>query len=110
MARNKTNPVSILTEARDLIAKGWTQNVAYRKVFGRDCYCSVGALGMVERGDADLNAPIGGAYLNSVLDYRSIVTFNDDPKTKKADVLDLFDKAIEKAKAERALARRLKAA
>lgn len=101
----------ILVAARGLIEnKGWTQ-YAFARDAGNEprgttdprasCFCTLGA---VYRAADDLNADdlAPRAILRHLAvqsGYGGIPSFNDDPMTTKADVLSLFDRAIELAQA-----------
>ena len=93
----------VLTQARALIEKGWTQDALARDAEGQDVYpknsdacqwCATGAIWAV--------VGISQAYLdafdmidNLVRDnYEDIGYFNDAPDTTQADVIKLFDEAI----------------
>jgi hypothetical protein len=110
-----TTAHQVLKAARALIAdpKHWTQGELARDADGNPedeyqpeavCFCSVGALMRAARvvGD-DLNEARFGAFTqvgNITLDLRglTIVEFNDAEDTTHADVLAVFDKAIEATK------------
>ena len=101
----------ILIGAKALIQKGWTRG----SFFNDGRYCLDGALmqaggsdvrgDMVKHGSIDENRILAKAegYLYSVLNnYQtsmSIISFNDQQKTKKP-VLDLLTKAIERLENE----------
>lgn len=94
----------ILAEARELIAKGWTQGTPARNADGDDCgvyeseaqcFCSLGALWRAAGGigvavDA-ANALRAGATGSLA---SSISFWNDAPGRTQAEVLAAFDKAI----------------
>lgn len=96
--------LDILTEARGYVAKGWTQGTLAKSNENRKvsfhspravCWCALGALRLA-----------GGYYeegqdaLERLLPYETeLFTWNDAPGRTQAEVLALFDKAIE---AERA--------
>jgi hypothetical protein len=94
----------ILTEARELIAKGWTQGNAARRADGKDallsdpdatCFCSFGAVVLASRG-CETSGEALTALRRSISgnNGRSIVDWNDDPSRTQAEVLAAFDKAI----------------
>lgn len=114
-------PVEILEKARALIAdpKHWTRKALARNSAGQSltdseldlatCFCSVGAIRKISpgcvptpaRGDA-------GCFLWEAInenvahdgDKRTIAVWNDDVKTTHADVLAMFDRAIQMARAK----------
>lgn len=96
------NTVDILTKARSLIEdpKHWTKG-QLRKVNedGSMCYC---ALGAVDQALREVGYGGGVAVIRTlgavVPKLRPIGRFNDDPWTEHADVLKVYDKAIDYAK------------
>lgn len=120
-----------LQRARALIERGWTQGVLAQDSYGErygvslknvrpspgNSYCSVGALHEATR-EHDGHPPIlyglikFGAYARAckllrraIAEFegrkRSIVDFNDDNRTRQADVLHVFDRAIELERSKR---------
>jgi hypothetical protein len=92
----------ILIEARELIAKGWTQGANARDLQGKIvdesdeaavCFCVYGAISRAECCDGysgsarDLFADANGVYL--------IDAWNDAPERTKPEVLAAFQKAID---------------
>lgn len=84
-----------LIKAKALIAdpEKWTKG-AFEF---RGCYCALGALGMVERGTPAGYSITAMRSLRKALPphYYSVPTFNDKPSTTHADIMALFDRAIE---------------
>jgi hypothetical protein len=92
----------VLTEARKLIAQGWTQGKNKRVVNGVECYCLSAAIRQASPdykprelafsalfyalGDDDL-------YLSS---SSNLTEWNDAPDRTQEDVLALIDRAIAK--------------
>lgn len=114
MDRRPTNPTTILVKARDLIARpyGWVKGDFQRERWHKGetikCYCASGAIRKVASGDAEGFAnPSEGphAFLRQAIQEKvasgSIPDFNDDPATKKRDILAAFDRAIELSKAKK---------
>jgi hypothetical protein len=107
----------ILVEARALIAApyGWTKGtfIRKRKVKGQEyvCYCAVGALRVAGGGVPDVAAeyvdnPCTGPFIQAFKTLESVTGmtsgvsvayFNDRKGSKKKDILDLYDEAIERA-------------
>lgn len=89
-----TTVIDVLTEARNLVEAGWTQG-RFREVDDTEVrHCAAGAVYAVEgpgHGAADraLRAALPPRY------DRSTVAFNDEPGRTKAEVVALFDLAIE---------------
>ena len=106
MTDNKISIVPILVEMRKLLGKGWTQGAFARdkegKAIGsRDklavCWCYRGALFCAMPLHQMSWEPIE-ELLQEVCDGLSLVSFNDDKKRTKAQVLASVDIAIELAK------------
>jgi hypothetical protein len=92
----------VLTEARKLIAQGWTQGEYKRVINGVECWCISGAMGQASPdykprdlafaalfyalGDDDL-------YLSS---SSNLTEWNDTPGRTQEEVLALIDRAIAK--------------
>jgi hypothetical protein len=113
-----------LTAARELIVKGWTQNVPARRADGRPTpswesdavrWCASGALGAALKNDSaaaimlaaalpespyeeSCYGPLVGIKMQTVQTYKNIASFNDHPATTQEDVLALYDRAIQEAK------------
>ncbi len=98
------NAVEVLERARRRIASGWTQEVAARDVSGKPVsydaieatrWCAIAAVWV----DGDKCA---ANFLREALKKRrvgkDIATWNDAPGRKRAEVVKLFDDAIELAK------------
>jgi len=101
-----TTVLERLTKGRERIAHGYSKGDYEKVVCGRQCFCSLGAIGLHIDGTgvADQCAV---ALFNALPDEWRIVRgpqtlekqvrvvrFNDHKETKKADVLALFDRAI----------------
>lgn len=96
--------MEVLTAARTLVAKGWTRAAEARTADGSWCdafasnatqFCVFGALQRVcGRVDNRLCA-----YLRQFLpnEFLWLSDYNDAPTTTQADVLALFDRAIQEA-------------
>lgn len=90
-----------LRKARALVNKGWCKGTYSKEIDGQLCYCSVGALNTIsgeafnDEAEEYLNYFIKN-YYGGDYDLR-VIGFNDHPKTKKKDVLAVFDLAIKKA-------------
>ncbi len=98
-------PREILIAARAVLSgpKAWTKKAFARNTYGvrirptavsATCFCMIGAIDHVaptgpEKFDAkrELTCAIPGG--------RAVTDFNDDPRTTQADVLAVFDRAIE---------------
>jgi hypothetical protein len=110
-------PITVLRRARKLIAdpSTWIKGSFTRKRKGVQCYCALGALASAA-GVKILNGKtlsdekvLPEAYYEAhgVLNAAAklpetgwfFAIFNDSPKTTHADVLAVFDKAIQLAKA-----------
>lgn len=94
--------VTILKKARGLIEKGWVQGAGYGlDENGNRCYCAVTALTNAHNPNGWSYAPTPGMHTLRILVPESpfghltpVAAFNDNPKTKKEDVLALYDWAI----------------
>lgn len=99
-----------LRAGRERIANGWTKGKSARTVDGTSVspasdsaarFCAVGALDRTSSHDNDgmaaivaLAAALPGPPARFAV--TRLTQFNDDPDTTKADVLALYDRAIEK--------------
>jgi hypothetical protein len=101
--------LQILTAARELLSDEarWTKKVFARSRSRRVldaassdavCWCSLGAICRISLGDDVLR--LGAEEILRSTVKMPIGQFNDDPATTHADVLDAFDRAIEKARAD----------
>lgn len=66
---------------------------------GRGCYCALGALGVAQNGRPWGFTDLAAQHLIKSLPkgWASVACFNDDFHTTHADVMALFDRAIEAA-------------
>ncbi len=91
----------ILVAARGLVAHGWCQGHAYRQA--QDEYCALGAVNNVGVTAQNLCRHMEARELlkNAVskrnFGDRDVVRFNDALGRTQADVLEVFDMAIEAA-------------
>lgn len=111
-ARRMKEIVKTLEEARDLISQPekWTKGAMVRGGFGTSTqYCAVGAIRRVSfHGESEWMPTFSDAYyyLRRALPdwYRSrrqsVEEYNDAKLRKHKDIMALYDKAIELAKAE----------
>ena len=92
----------ILIDARALLAKGWTQRASSRDEDGLPptagkpsvCWCAYGALMTANWRESDEVYD----WLERKFNLRGgLVAWNDQPGRTQAEVLDLFDRAIERA-------------
>jgi len=102
--------VEALKKAKALLKKGWCREAFARDKDGNPCvfhgghppdavsFCIRGALMYVEAGETDANEVLMDILKKQ--NYCWPTEFNDDPKTTHKMVLDLFTKAIKKAKAK----------
>ncbi len=60
------------------------------------CWCAVGAVQAVQPPGNDRDRAVG--TLNRVAPGKDIIEYNDNPKTKKVEVLEVFNKAIRRAR------------
>ena len=100
-------PHEALKAARALIAdeRNWIKGEYDREVEGRTCYCADGALmfatdgvGVPLEGEGNWFAYEGARRALAAHAPRTahgVINFNDAPDTTHADVLAMFDKAIE---------------
>jgi hypothetical protein len=91
----------ILVEARELIAKGWTQLAYAKKANGdvtddRDgsgvCFCALGAIRRASGSYTDCQ-PAAGVF-RAAIGSAFIDGWNDAPGRTQAEVLEAFDRAI----------------
>ena len=105
---NKVKLLEALTFARDLLTKGWTQGTLARDADGVKtdhqgedvaCFCAMGACCRARD-----EFEVSGSELMRRVDEQShdvnIVAFNDIEGRTQAEVVEVFDKAIAKLKAE----------
>jgi len=90
-----TTTRDVLIAARALIAdeRNWIKGANFRKVAGCDCFCADGAVEEVFRNrpwEPGVRPALRAASPNGM-----IVTYNDADETTHADVLAMFDRAIE---------------
>jgi len=92
----------VLTEARKLIAQGWTQGEYKRVVNGVECWCILGAMGQAAS-DYKPNGLAFAALFHALraddfyLSSSSNLTeWNDAPGRTQEEVLALIDRAIAK--------------
>lgn len=100
---------SQLRAGRERIANGWTQGKSARTADGTSVspesdiaasFCAMGALGAWYPRDASAAlAALAGALprQGGAPAVTRLARFNDDPGTTQADVLALYDRAIEEA-------------
>lgn len=97
----------VLREARRLIERpeNWIKGTAEAvNKDGEKCYCAIGALEAATE-SAGRHGPLGHGplfwaahrALRDVIPGRLIQVYNDYPGTTHADIVAVFDKAIEKA-------------
>lgn len=111
----KKKPSAQLKKAKKLIENGWCKGSAHRFWNGTDRYCAVGALETIVKLDpySQASAETVTLYYQcfdflteavkeyAPIDYpKTIITFNDHQRTKKEDVLAVYDLAIKKAQDE----------
>lgn len=101
------NLIPLLIEARDLIIAGWTRYVPARNAKGDSVsvyseeacqFCALGALHCVSHDRSQVYSNLVTAMQQNLQLFFSIMIFNDDPQTKKSDIVALFDKTIESLK------------
>ncbi len=92
----------VLVATRDLIQKGWTQNVYARDANGRMvpyggpgavCWCLSGALHTVTLGNPNVRFMEAHAAIKAVIGW-PMAPWNDQPERTQQDVLDAIDKAL----------------
>lgn len=109
--------IDALSHARDLIDDGWTQGTAHRTVNGQTCFCAMGAAAKACP-TIRLTHPVmwgqrveipgqivPGAWLRDAVTaalvaatpprYPTVALWNDEKGRTKAEVIMLFNKAIE---------------
>jgi hypothetical protein len=101
-------PLEILIAARALIEAParWTKGSFARDADGgaypgkgkEVCWCFAGAIFKAANNDADGIA--AERFITNVTGISNIRRFNDHPTTTHADVLAVFDRAIERARAD----------
>lgn len=104
-----TTVPTLLREARELIAQGWTQHAFARDAQGEicaaseavaTCWCIRGAVRRVCLTGESSESPLWGKVLHTLsttLGRGGLAEWNDAPERTKEEVLSLFDRAIEKA-------------
>ena len=104
----------VLTEARKLIAQGWTQGCYHDVDDGLNCYCLAGAVGAAEAGSVRLaKGRVKFIFYSRIKSIQSlsdclggkgrghdavglVTEWNDAPGRTQEDVLALIDRAIAK--------------
>ena len=107
MTRSKTE---YLCKARDYIERGWTQGSSARDVYGESVlanspravtWCAIGAINAampgasIERREVLRNELRDALAVGRTVGVTPVSAYNDQFATKKADILALFDRAIE---------------
>ncbi len=89
----------VLIAARGLIKKGWIQGVDSQVRNGVTCYCAVGAVHSVLPGiyQTEPLEALRGALSVHDKARGGVMSFNDAEGRTQAEVLALFDRAIERA-------------
>lgn len=88
--------VQALKEGRRKIEKGWIKGA----IMTKNGYCATGAI--MENGWELMGEAMRFLYANLPPRARgSIAVYNDDPRTTKADILTLYDRAIKLAAEKR---------
>lgn len=98
-----------LDEARALIEKGWTQRTYLSGPSGKECFCSLGAIGVAVTGKAlpmfgwceGPVAPVVTAFGLAIGadNPGKVADWNDAPERIQAEVIDAFKRAAELARA-----------
>lgn len=95
-------PLEVLRAARAKIEQGWTQHAPGRDANGdpvdikrATCWCAIGACYAASPLE-QLPADEAVAMLSSVVPNGLISIFNDAPGRTQAEVLEVFDRAVEK--------------
>lgn len=71
-----------------------------KDAFGsQGCYCTAGALRVVVGENFESTLAWAVLWRNLPKGSRGVVSFNDDPATTHADIMALFDRAIDAAQA-----------
>jgi hypothetical protein len=92
----------VLTEARKLIAQGWTQGEYKRVINGVECWCISGAIHQATSYDEPSGLEFAALFLSLRADdfYLSsstnLIEWNDAPDRTQEEVLALIDRAIAK--------------
>ena len=92
--------LDVLVEARQLVLNGWTQNSTRRVTPSGYAYCAAGAVGACVESTSDARHD-AVRVLHEVASERpgfdgwSVATWNDTPGRTLAEVVDLFDDAID---------------
>lgn len=100
--------IETLEQASKLIAAGWCQGVGHRidhqevegRIVATDQYCMVGAIAQGWRGSPEGYSDASDLVERLVRDQfgTSVVNFNDDPGRTQAEVLDVFQTALDRAR------------
>ncbi len=93
-------PLRILQRARNLVRYGWVKGTERRATMQGYSFCSIGAINAAGKGGTTsltaatriFSEHVPNPYQNTPVG--AIVSFNDAQKTRKADVLRAFDRAI----------------
>jgi len=86
--------IRILREARAIVAEGWCKGVAED---GQGNHCALGALALAAPRERVIKTiiPILNKALPKSFSFGTIACYNDSLSTTQADILALFDRAIE---------------
>lgn len=100
-----TELTALLRKARGYVERGWTREVGARNTLGMETsstnryairWCTIGAMERANAGPGEMVSH-GRALLLSLIPDISLAGWNDAPGRTQQDVLNLFDRAIEKA-------------
>ena len=99
-----TTLLDCLTRARELVSNGWVQHNSVKIIEGKSHFCMTGACfrASIEVSKTIFNDALGDRAvlaLQQSLGQGSVVSYNDTTGRTKAEVLAVFDKAIEREKA-----------
>ncbi len=86
----------ILVTARAKVAHGWCQGQRWKTVDGRTCFCALGAIEQAlsqQGGPWELKYPVVQALRDQIVG--GVVDWNDETGRTQAEVLSVFDRAIE---------------
>lgn len=114
--------IDALSCARDLVDAGWTQGIAHRIINGQSCFCVMGAvakacptirldhpimwgqrveiMGRITPGAWLRDAATAALVAAMPYGYPTLALWNDERGRTKAEVIMLFNKAIEILRAQ----------
>ncbi len=90
----------LLKKGRRLVLKGWTQGITERRVNGKQCYCTWGAILKADKSvgkavsTAALDELARDHHISNAPFFGSVIQFNDYKRRSQSQIVALFDRTI----------------